>query len=215
MWQVGLANQAVVPIVVAVPAPDAIAFVRAALPPAPVRVLEIGAGDGAVAEVLRGAGYDVTAIDPRGEPPVLPVSLDMLDRPAEHFDAAVAMTSLHHVEPLGSSLEVLHKMLRPGARLVVDEYDVDALDERAARWWLSKSGEQKDPAEFVAHMRGHVHGVGWIREQLGPWFHVPEPVPGAYLYRHRIGWAHRAEEEALIAAGQIPATGSRFIAIRR
>ncbi len=197
------------------PAPDAVAFVRAALPPAPARVLEIGAGDGALAEVLRGAGYDVTAIDPRGEPPVLPVSLAMLDRPDEHFDAAVAMTSLHHVEPLGQSLAQLHKVLRPGARLVIDEYDVGVLDERAAGWWLNIAGEDQDPAHHVAHMREHIHSVAHIREQLAPWFDVSEPVPGAYLYRHKIGWEYRDEEEAKIAAGEIPATGSRFIAIRR
>ena len=195
------------------PAPDAIAFVRAALPPAPARVLEIGAGDGALAEVLRGAGYDVTAIDPRGSGDVLPIPL--LELQAEAFDAAVAMTSLHHVEPLTESLERLGGLLRPGARLIVDEYDVDALDERAARWWIAKSGQHQDPAEYVAHMREHIFSVAHIREQLRPWFDVSEPVPGAYLYRHKIGWAHRDEEEALIATGVIPATGSRFIAVRR
>ena len=195
------------------PAPDAIAFVRAALPPAPARVLEIGAGDGALAEVLRGAGHDVTAIDPRGEGAVLPVPLVELQ--ADPFDAAVAMTSLHHVEPLAASLEHLATLLRPGARLIVDEYDVAALDERAARWWIAKSGQHQDPAEYVAHMREHIFSVAHIREQLAPWFDVAEPVPGAYLYRHKIGWAHRDEEEALIATGVIPATGSRFIAVRR
>jgi SAM-dependent methyltransferase len=177
-------------------------------------VLEIGAGDGALAEVLRGAGHDVTAIDPRGEGDVLPVPLLELQA-QEPFDAAVAMTSLHHVEPLAESLARLAELLRPGARLVVDEYDVEALDERAARWWLTKAGEQQDPAEHVAKMRGHIASVARIRTELAPWFDVSEPVPGAYLYRHKIGWAHRAEEEALIASGVIPATGSRFIAIRR
>lgn len=195
------------------PAPDAVAFVRAALPPAPARVLEIGAGDGALAEVLRGAGHDVTAIDPRGAGDVLPVPL--IELRAEPFDAAVAMTSLHHVEPLAESLGHLATLLRPGGRLVVDEYDVDALDERAARWWIAKSGQHQDPAEYVAHMREHIFSVERIRGELAPWFDVSEPVPGAYLYRHKIGWAHRAEEEALIAAGVIPATGSRFVAIRR
>ena len=117
-------------------------------------MLEIGAGDGALAAVLRGAGYDVTAIDPRGEGDVLPVAL--LDLAAEPFDAAVAMTSLHHVEPLTESVEHLAALLRPGARLVVDEYDVDALDERAAAWWLNIAGEDQDPAEHVAHMRHHI-----------------------------------------------------------
>ncbi|MBE2318148.1 class I SAM-dependent methyltransferase [Solirubrobacter sp. CPCC 204708] len=198
------------------PAPDAIAYVRAALPPAPARVLEIGAGDGALAQVLRGAGYDVTAIDPVGEGDVLPVPLLEL-APSEPFDAAVAMTSLHHVEPLEASLcHLAERLLRPGARLVVDEYDVAALDERAARWWLDKVGKQdEDPAHFVAHMRDHIASVPRLREALAVHFDVSEPVPGAYLYRHKLGLEHRAEEERLIAAGEIPATGSRFIAIRR
>ena len=179
----------------------------------PARVLEIGAGDGALAEVLRGAGHDVTAIDPRGGDEVLPIPL--LELQAEPFDAAIAMTSLHHMEPLAESLAHLADLLRPGARLVVDEYDVEALDERAASWWLKIAGEDQDPAEHVAHMRHHIFSVARIRAELAPWFDTGEPVPGAYLYRHKIGWAHRAEEEALIAAGVIPATGSRFIAIRR
>jgi 2-polyprenyl-3-methyl-5-hydroxy-6-metoxy-1,4-benzoquinol methylase len=201
-------------IVAVVPAPDAIAYVRASLPPAPARVLEIGAGDGELAQVLDDAGYDVTAIDPRGEGDVQPIAL--LELQAEPFDAAVAMTSLHHVEPLRESLEHLAGLLPTGARLIVDEYDVGALDERAAAWWIAHAGgHDLSPGEFVAHMRDHIHTVAHVREQLAPWFDTSEPVPGAYLYRHKIGWQHRAEEERLIAAGEIPATGARFLAIRR
>jgi 2-polyprenyl-3-methyl-5-hydroxy-6-metoxy-1,4-benzoquinol methylase len=178
-------------------------------------VLEIGAGDGALAAVLRGAGYEVTAIDPRGGSDVLPVELLALDAPLEPFDAAVAMTSLHHVEPLPESLEHLAGLLRPGARLIVDEYDVGALDERAAAWWIALAGHDSTPADFVAHMRDHIHTVAHVREHLSAHFEVSEPVPGAYLYRHKIGWQHRDAEEALIAAGEIPATGARFIATRR
>ena len=49
------------------PATDVIAFVRAALPPPPARVLEVGAGDGELAAALAAAGYDVVAIDPASE----------------------------------------------------------------------------------------------------------------------------------------------------
>ncbi len=80
----------------------------------------------------RSAGYDVTAIDPKGGDGVLPVALDDLDAPPRSFDAAVAMLSLHHVVPLGRSLRRLSEVLRHGARLVVDEFDVDAL-RRARR----------------------------------------------------------------------------------
>src|SRR4051812_6345877 len=107
------------------PVPDVHAYVRAALPPPPARVLEIGAGDGTLAALLTSAGYDVTAIDPGGEPPVLPVPLLELEAAPRSFDAAVAVVSLHHVMPLGKSLRRLADVLRHGARLVVDEIDVD------------------------------------------------------------------------------------------
>ena len=197
------------------PAPDAIAYVRAALPPPPARVLEVGAGEGELAGILTAAGYDVTAIDPAGEPPVLPVALEDLDAPPRSFDAAVAMVSLHHVMPLERSLRRLSEVLRHGARLVVDEFAVEHLDERAAAWWLSHAGVDKDPADHVAHMREHLHSLAYVREQLAPWFDVGEAVPCAYLYRWKVDPALRAEEETGIAAGALPATGWRFIAVRR
>ncbi len=197
------------------PAADAVAFVRAALPPAPARVLEVGAGDGELAGVLTAAGYDVTAIDPAGEPPVLPVALEELDAPARSFDAAVAMVSLHHVMPLGGSLRRLSEVLRHGARFVVDEFAVEQLDVRAAAWWLARAGSDKDPGDHVAHMREHLHSLEHIREQLAPWFDLGEPVPCADLYRWKIDPALRDEEELGIAAGALPATGARFVAIRR
>ena len=197
------------------PAPDATAYVRAALPPPPARVLEIGAGEGELAAILTSAGYDVTAIDPKGTAPVLPVALDVLDAPPHSFDAAVAMVSLHHVVPLGHSLRRLSEVLRHGARLVIDEFAVERLDERAAAWWLTHAGFDKAPADHVAEMREHLYSLAQIREELAPWFDVHEEVPGAYLYRWKVDPALRDEEERLIATGELPAVGSRFIALRR
>src|SRR3954463_15535752 len=119
---------------------DVNAYVRAALPPPPARVLEVGAGDGALAAVLSAAGYDVVAIDPAGEAPGLPLALEALDAPPRSFDAAVAIVSLHHVVPLGQSLRRLSEVLRHGARLVIDEFDVDRLDERASARVLTHAG---------------------------------------------------------------------------
>jgi SAM-dependent methyltransferase len=197
------------------PAPDAIAYVRSALPPPPARVLEIGAGDGELAATLAGAGHAVTAIDPKGGNGVLQVPLAELDAPPHSFDAAVAMLSLHHVSPLGLSLRRLSEVLRHGARLIVDEFDVALYDERAAAWWLRHADHVHDAADHVADMREHLHPVAHIRAELDVWFDVGEPVPGAYLYRWYIDPALRDEEERLIAAGELPAVGTRFIATRR
>ena len=197
------------------PATDAVAYVRAALPPPPARVLEIGAGEGELAAVLRAAGYDVTAIDPKGGDGVEQVALLDLDASPRTFDAAVAMVSLHHVVPLGESLRRLSEVMRHGARLVIDEFDVARLDERASAWWLDHAGKDKQPADHVAEMREHLYSVAQIRAELAPWFDLGEPVPCAYLFRWPLRPELRDEEERLIAAGEIPAVGSRFVAIRR
>src|SRR3954449_7428580 len=132
------------------PAPEVIAYIRSALPPAPARVLEVGAGDGSLAAALTTAGYAVTAIDPAGEGPVLAVPLLELDAPPRHFDAAVAVVSLHHVVPLGESLRRLSEVMRHGARLVVDEMDLAAYDARAVVWWLGHAKIDKQPQDLIA-----------------------------------------------------------------
>jgi SAM-dependent methyltransferase len=193
------------------PTPEVHAYVRAALPPPPAKVLEIGAGSGELAEQLRENGYDVTAIDPAGGPGIVQIHLHEIDG---SFDAAVAVVSLHHVEPLEASVERLAGALAPGSRLVVDEFDVARYDEAAARWWLGHADHEHDPADMVGDLRHHLHPVDAITAALAQWFDVSEPVRGAYLHRWEIDPGLRGEEETEIAAGRIPATGARFIATR-
>jgi SAM-dependent methyltransferase len=202
--------------------PDVVAFVRASLGEAPRRVLEVGAGDGALAAVLREAGHDVVAIDPAGEGEgVEPVALLDLDAPDGSFDAAVAIVSLHHVEPLAESVARLAAALRPGAPLVVDEIDVEALDERAARWWLAQRRALGDdhhgesPAELVADMRHHVHALATVRDALAEHFTLGEPVRGPYLHRWYLSLSLREAEVEQLAAGALLAMGARFVAVRR
>jgi SAM-dependent methyltransferase len=202
-------------------AADVRAFVRANLPPPPARVLEVGAGDGALARALRVAGYEVVAIDPdpRGDG-VTPVALHELDEPAGAFDAALAVVSLHHVEPLEASCERLADVLGPGAPLVVDEMDVGTYDERAAAWWLRERralGVQTDrtPDAMVADLRHHLHPLERIAEALGGGFEIGVPVRGPYLYRWYLNESLRPAEEHLIARGELPAVGARVVARRR
>jgi hypothetical protein len=120
-------------------APDVTAFVRAALPATPARLLEVGAGSGELADVLSRGGYDVVAIDPASQSPaVRSVALHELEEPAASFHAAIAVVSLHHVEPLPESCRKLGELVRSGGTLVVDEFDVERFDERAASWWLAQ-----------------------------------------------------------------------------
>ena len=200
---------------------DVAAFVRGSLPPPPARVLEVGAGDGELAGRLRGLGYDVLAIDPASETSdVAALALHAVPEPDEPFDAAVAVVSLHHVEPLRESCERLAALVRPAGRLVVDEFDVERFDERAAGWWIAQRtalGEPPDrtPAALVEHYRGHLHPLARMADALAGGFALGEPVRGAYLHRWWVGEGLRDAEEQLIATGGLPATGARLVGIRR
>jgi SAM-dependent methyltransferase len=199
---------------------DVLAFVSRALPAPPARVLEVGAGAGELAAALVERGYDVVAIDPAAEsPPVVPVPLHDLDAPDASFAAAVAVVSLHHVEPLAESCRRLAEVVRPGGTLVVDEFDVDRYDERAAGWWLEQraaAGHEHggEPDAIVADLRAHLHPVSRLREELERWFALGPTVRGAYLHRWDMPPGLRDAEEQLIAAGALPATGARLVGTR-
>ena len=197
---------------------DLLRFVRANLPEPPVRLLEIGAGDGELAHALAEAGYEVLAIDPKPSGRhVRPVALHELDEAPRSFGAALAVTSLHHVEPLEGSLEHLAELLAPGGVLVVDEFDVAAFDDRAAEWWLEQrralgEAEHAGAAALVDDHRAHLHSLARIVAALEPSFHVSAPLYGPYLYRWDLDESFRPREEDAIARAEIPAVGARLIA---
>lgn len=196
--------------------PHVLDFVRTSLPSPPARVLEIGAGEGELAVDLRGAGYDVLAIDPSSTAAgVERIALIDVDEPGGSFDAAVAVVSLHHVEPLAESFEHLAELMRPGGLLAVDEFDVARFDERAAAWWSAHHAEHPDPGETIAGVRGHLHPVADIRDRLAAWFDLGPLERGPYLYRFQLRAELRGEEQRSIAEGHFQATGARFTAIRK
>jgi SAM-dependent methyltransferase len=201
-------------------AADLLTFVRSNVPEPPARLLEVGAGDGSLARILADAGYEVLAIDPQPTGPgVRSVPLHELDEPSASFDAAIAVTSLHHIDPLERSLSRLAELLKPRAVLVVDEFDVAAFDERAAGWWLRQRqavgvAEEASAEELVGEHRAHLHPLVRIVSALEPHFEVGTPVYGAYLYRWNLGESLRDEEEAAIARAEIPAVGARLLAHR-
>ena len=152
-----------------------LAYVRESLPPAPARVLEVGAGDGELAAALRSAGYDVVAIDPASTTDsVRAVSLHELSEPAGSFDAAVAVVSMHHVEPLRRSCRLLAEVVRPGGTLVLDEIDVERFDDSAEHWWLENRPPHQEhdgheppvPGSVVAFLRHHCHDLRTMEDAL-------------------------------------------------
>jgi SAM-dependent methyltransferase len=199
---------------------DLLAFVRSSLPSPPSRILEIGAGSGELAAALRAAGYDVTAIDPAAEPDSDVRSISLLEAVGE-FDAAVAVVSLHHVEPLAQSCAHLATLIAPGGPLVIDEIDVERYDERATGWWLAQrrtlgaGHEHADPSGMLQTLRDHIHPLAEVCAALAPYFEIGQPVRGAYLHRWELLPSLLETEVELIARGLLPATGARLVALRR
>jgi len=200
---------------------DLRAFVRANLPEPPARVLEVGAGAGRLARALGSAGYDVVAIDPKSErEDVRAVALADLEEPAASFAAAVAIVSLHHVEPLVDSCRRLGEVVEPGGALVIDEFDAGAFDLGAATWWLAQRAAIGEPQtqtaeELVADHREHLHPLERILAALEPYFELGPPVRGAWLHHWNLGDSLRAVEEDAIARGSLRAVGARLICRRR
>ena len=98
--------------------------------PSGARILEIGAGDGVLAERLAKA-YDIVAIDrkPRGTFPTVEASFEDYEASPATFDAIVAQLVLHHVDDLDAALEKVSRLLRRGGFIAIDDYGWERSDD--------------------------------------------------------------------------------------
>jgi SAM-dependent methyltransferase len=199
-------------------------FVLEHLPPAPSRVLEVGCGTGELALGLSAAGYRIVAIDPEAPEGEIfrRVQLEEFkaDRP---FDAVVASRSLHHIEELRAAVDRIADLLRPGGVLAVNEHAWDRLDERTARWYLRQltARDPGAPASLAACLgrwrqdHAGLHGYPAMRRALDRRFAERYFRWLAYLHGELGEPSLEAEERRLIDAGEIEATGFRYVGARQ
>jgi len=215
-------------------------FVRAGLGDAR-RVLEVGAGRGALARRFQAEGFDVTAVDlsfPENHDAsgVRWVEADFLSFEDEPFDAVLFTASLHHISPLDAALDRTRRLLAPGCVLVVDEFDLEAPDEETACWYYET---QELLAAAGVYDAGHVHEPRgrtplnrWQadHEHHGPPLHTGMAMLsaieerfgsttvtwGAYPGTTNLNVARhvKAVEERRIADGSLRAGGIRIVARR-
>lgn len=119
-----------------------LAFARKHIPPPPCKVLEVGCGDGELAEDLVASGYEVVALDSDPEAVssargrgVHALEADFLDFEAEPFDVLLFPRSLHHISPLDDTLDRAKLLLGEGGTLVADEFAFDRMDNATAAWF--------------------------------------------------------------------------------
>jgi SAM-dependent methyltransferase len=198
-------------------------FVEAHLPPPPASVLEVGCGDGRLAQGLAERGHRVRAIDPRAPEGELfeAVSLEAFaDRGP--FDAVVASRSLHHIGDLAAAVAKVERLLRPGGRFIVIEHAFDRFDRRTARWYLERRAHvhhqaprtvEQCLAEWEADHAG-LHRYAAMRRELDRRFAEVFFSWTPTLFRELRGATDEAEEGRLIEAGEIEATGFRYVGAR-
>jgi SAM-dependent methyltransferase len=124
------------------PVEETVRYLLRVLPPAPLDVLEVGAGDGAVSLALEARGYSVAALDESFDAPggdrerVRWIENDFLAFDgARAFDAVLFTRSLHHMVPLDRALDRALDALRPGGLLVAEEFAYDRVNLPTARWF--------------------------------------------------------------------------------
>jgi SAM-dependent methyltransferase len=120
---------------------ETLAFVKGALPPRSRRVLEVGCGDGTLAAHFAASKLEVVAIDTKREHVMAARARGIDARVAEFpdfdtaaVDAVIFTRSLHHVQRLEAAVDRAAELLKPGGRVIVEDWAHDELDAATAEW---------------------------------------------------------------------------------
>jgi 2-polyprenyl-3-methyl-5-hydroxy-6-metoxy-1,4-benzoquinol methylase len=183
-------------------------FVLGELPLAPVRVLEIGCGEGELTSTLARAGHDVLGIDPDAPEGLLfrRSTIEELDEPGP-FEAVVASRSLHHVEDLAVALDKVVAVLRESGVIVIDDFGWERLDAASA----DRVGL---PVDDWREEHEHLHTSEAMLDELDKRFERRSFSWEPYLYREARHVLAPDEERRLIEEGQIQAIGFRYVGNR-
>jgi SAM-dependent methyltransferase len=176
------------------------------------RVLDVGCGDGRFVHRLCAAGFDAFGVDPNA--PANPRLIPALAEDAGTigtFDAITAVMALHHAR-LAAVMAAFRRLLRSHGQVLVYELAWELYDDRAAAWLAEHDGSDADNSveRWHGEHRG-LHPSHAVRSALATALQVYEERERPYLARMIDAPDLEADEEALIATGDLPALGRWYL----
>lgn len=170
-------------------------------PAAGLRVLELGAGAGAMSQRLSDLGYAVTASDlfperftPHDSIPFLPLDLNgrFADLLQDRFDALVALELVEHLENPHHFLRQSYQLLKPGGAMLVSTPNLgnpvsQAMFVRSGMFqWFSDADYQEQghitpiaPVVLRRCWQEAGFGMCWEGSVSDPWRRVRKPRTAA------------------------------------
>lgn len=129
---------------------ETLRFLERHLPPAPARILEVGAGPERMERALSERGFDAVAIE-ESELPHHPANAS--------YDAVVFADALHLMQPIDRALDHACRVLRGGGILLAEEIAFDRVNVHTARWFYDLESvlaaadliQQPDPRHAAEH----------------------------------------------------------------
>lgn len=190
---------------------ETLTFILENIPSEPLRILEIGCGDGDLAKRLGELGHEVSAIDSEvtavQEAMRLGVNAKVVNFPDyddEPFDVILFTRSLHHIRPLKPALERAQNLLKTSGLLIVEDFAFNDTSEYAAAWFyrllklldscnallLAKDSFGRKLLKGGGDLslwREHVHEINTAREvsqAISERFEILHTTCAPYLYRY-------------------------------
>lgn len=211
-------------------------FIQRYLPAKTVSILEVGCGLGEVAARLIIDGAQVVGIDSdegcvanaRGLG--VDARCETWPAPMERmFDAVLFTRSLHHITPLDDAIAAAVAVLRPGGKIIVEDFRVEAVSHRTNTWFnglvtlLDAADLLRGSVDVLldkldfGESRQHLHSSESMKRDLDRHGTV-ENEDAAYYFRYaepmleqQISAVLLDYEISLIKSGAIDALGKRFV----
>lgn len=206
-------------------------LVRASLPLAPARVVEIGCGPlGGFVPMLRASGYEAVGVDPDApdEEDYYRLEFERIELP-QRVDIVVASNSLHHVAHPGDVVDRITRILASGGALIVVEWRWESFDEPTARWcfqrlqganaagWLHRRRDEwaasgREWNVYLPHwaQQEGLHSGETLLRLLDQCFDCQLLAHGPYFFAD-LADTTEADEQAAIDAGQIRANRIDYV----